>query len=89
MKPLIEVNIADEEFEGLAQGGEANGRQLARLLDDEIARFEAWMNKSLGGGMARLERAIVKTYLYHKIVGRVDSLDTAPIDVLDMAVKTG
>ncbi len=89
MKPLIDVSIADEELEGLALGGESNGPQLARLLDDELARFEAWMHKNLGGGLTRLERASVKTYLYHKIVGRVDNLESAPIDPLELATRTG
>jgi len=89
MKPLIEVRVADEELEHLTQGEPANGPQLARLLDDELARFDAWMAKQLNGRLTRMESAIVKTYLYQKIVGRVDSLDTKPIDVLDMAVKTG
>jgi hypothetical protein len=60
MKPLIDVRIADEELEGLAQGGQSFGPQLSRLLDDEMARFEAWMNRSLGGGLTRVERAAVK-----------------------------
>lgn len=88
MKPLIDVSIADEELEDLALGGEANGRQLSRLLDDELTRFEAWMVKELRGGMISSERAIVKTYLYSKIVGRVDNLDSKPINVVDMAVRT-
>lgn len=89
MKPLIDVSIADEELESLAQGGESNGPQLARLLDDELARFDAWMNRTLGGPLTRLEKAAVKTYLYQKIVGHVDNLDSRPIDVLELAVKTG
>lgn len=89
MKPLIEVRIADEELEGLVQGGETNGRQLSRLLDDELARFEAWMIKNLGGGATRLEKAAVKTYLYQKIVGRVDNLESTPIDTLQLSAETG
>jgi hypothetical protein len=90
MKPLIDVRIADEELEPLAQGGQSFGPQLSRLLDDEMARFEAWMNKNLGGGLTRIERAAVKTYLYQKIVGRVDDLESRPIDVLEVATaKTG
>lgn len=90
MKPLIDVRIADEELEGLAQGGPASGPQLSRLLDDEMARFEAWMNRHLGGGLTRIERAAVKTYLYQKLVGRVDNLESHPIDVLETATaKTG
>jgi hypothetical protein len=85
MKPLINVSIADEELEGLASGGEANGRQLSRLLDDELALFEAWMIKNLGGGASSHEKAIVKTYLYKKIVGDVDRLETTRIDVLGLA----
>jgi hypothetical protein len=88
MKPLIDVRIADEELESLAQGGEPNGRQLVRLLDDELARFEAWMIKELHGGLVPMERAIVKTYLYQKLVGRVDNLDSKPIDLAEMA-RTG
>lgn len=88
MKPLIDVSIADEEFEGLAVGGETNGRQLARLLDDELARFEAWMIKNLGGGISNFEKAIVKTYLYHKIVGRVDMLEKVPVATTEAGFRT-
>ena len=90
MKTLVDVRIADEELEGLAQGGPVLGPQLSRLLDDEIARFEAWTLKSLGGSLTRMEKAAVKTYLYQKIVGRVDNLESHPINVLDELVsKTG
>ena len=89
MKTLIDVRIADEELEGLARGGQV-GPQLSRLLDDEMARFEAWTNKALGGGLTRIEKAAVKTYLYQKIVGRVDNLETHSIDVLEhVTAKSG
>jgi hypothetical protein len=88
MKPLIDVRITDEELESLALGGEENGRQLARLLDDELARFENWVQHRLGGGLTRLEKAAVKTYLYQKIVGRIDGLETVPVDAVEIAVST-
>lgn len=88
MKPLVNVSIADEELEGLAEGGEANGRQLARLLDDELALFEAWVIRHLGGKLNRFEKAMVKTYLYHKIVGRVDNLEKAHVDASEMGLRT-
>lgn len=84
MKPLINVSIADEELEGLATGGESNGRQLSRLLEDELALFNAWMLRNLGGGLSRYEMAAVKTYLYQKIVGRVDNLPVGKIDALGL-----
>lgn len=87
MKTLIDVRIVDEELEGLARGGQVLGPQLSRLLDDEMSLFEAWMIKNLGGGMTRMEKAAVKTYLYQKVVGRVDNLETRSIDVLEEATK--
>ena len=70
-------------------GGATNGPSLARLLDDELTRFDAWAIKTLGGGFTRMEKAAIKTYLYQKIVGRVDNLDTAPIDVMELSARTG
>lgn len=78
-KPIVNVRLADEEMEALEVGGPQFGPQLAKLLDEEMSRFERWMQDSLKGGLSRWEKAIVKTYLYHKIVGRVDILEHAPI----------
>lgn len=86
MKPLIEIRIADEEFERLPQGGEEDRKFLARLLEDELTRFDAWAQQQLGGTFTRLERAAVKTYIYQKLVGRVDNLDQKPIDAVELAV---
>ncbi len=77
--PVINVKIADDELEELAQGGAAFGPKLAKLLDEEILAFDEWMRRELGGGVIPLERTILKTYLYHKIVGRVDSLERKPL----------
>ncbi len=85
MKPLIDVRITDEELEGLALGGASNGPQLSRLLEDELARFDAWVAKTLGAPLTRFEKAAVKTYLYQKIVGRVDHLESTPIDLTEAA----
>lgn len=72
---LIDVRIADPDLRNLATGGIKTGPRLSQLLDQEMDRFDKWMVSALNGGMSQFERTIVKTYLYHKIVGRLDDLD--------------
>lgn len=69
---LINIKLADEELEQLEKGGPKYGPQLSKLLDAEILNFDTWMQATLGGTTINIERAILKTYLYHKIVGRVE-----------------
>ena len=88
MKPIIEVRVAGDEADELAQGGPVVGPRLSRFLEDELNRFDAWMNSNLQGGLTRMERAAVKTYLYQKIVGRIDDLERKSVDVLEL-VKSG
>lgn len=72
---LINISIADANLQYLATGGIKTGPRLSQLLDQEMDRFDKWMVGALQGGMSQFERAIVKTYLYHKIVGRIDDLE--------------
>ncbi len=75
MSALITIKLADEELEQLAKGGPEYGPRLAKLLDEEADSFNEWMQRELGGQLIPLERTMLKTYLYHKIVGRVDHLE--------------
>ena len=69
MKKIVEVQIIDPSTD-------INDRKaVAQALDEEILIFESWMTKSLGGGLSKFEKAIVKTYLYQKVVGRIDDLE--------------
>jgi hypothetical protein len=79
MSALVQIKLADEELEQLAQGGAEFGPRLAKLLDEEVTHFNEWMQQNLGGQLIPLERTALKTYLYHKIVGRVDHLERKPI----------
>lgn len=90
MSALINVKIADDELEQLAQGGPEYGPRLAKLLDEEINRFAEWTRQNLGGDVIPFERAILKTYLYHKIVGRVDNLErvSVPSEARKLAATT-
>jgi hypothetical protein len=85
MSPVISVKLADDELEQLAQGGPAFGPKLAKLLDEEVNNFDEWMQRELGGQIIPIERTILKTYLYHKIVGRVDSLERKPLSEISVA----
>lgn len=71
---ILDVTIVDPTLKDLSNGGSKSGPQLASLLEQEMVLFDNWMNKELEGGLTKFERAIIKTYLYHKIVGRIDDL---------------
>ena len=79
MSPVVTVKLADDELEQLSQGGPAYGPKLAKLLDEEVNNFDEWMQRELGGQTIPIERTILKTYLYHKIVGRIDVLERKPL----------
>lgn len=81
----ISIKLADEELDHLSQGGSNYGPRLAKILDEEMSRFDSWMLQELGGSLIPLEKSMLKTYLYHKIVGRVDGLPTKaanPVETL-------
>lgn len=79
MSAMINVKVGDEELEQLATGGPEFGPRLAKILDEEVNSFNEWMQRELNGQLIPLERTILKTYLYQKIVGRVDHLERTTI----------
>jgi hypothetical protein len=85
MKPLIEVRVADDEFDYSSPGKES-GVRLSKILDDEVARFDAWMSKYLNGETILMEKAILKTYLYRKIKQDIDSLESVPVDIIGLVI---
>lgn len=79
----IIIKLGDEELEHLSRGGAEYGPRLSRLLDEEMTNFDEWMQRELGGRLIPLERTMLKTYLYHKLVGRVSALDQKKIDPIE------
>ncbi len=84
----ITIKLADEELEHLAQGGTQYGPRLSKLLDEEMSNFDEWMQRELGGSLIPLERTMLKTYLYHKIVGRVSDLGHKKIDPVEAVAES-
>ena len=55
-----------------AQEAESRGMVLVtKVLDPEIDKFEAWFSKPEAGGtrLTQMEREILRSYLYQKVVG--------------------
>lgn len=72
---IVEISLVDKDF------NLEDRKALSKKLDEELALFDKWMIDNLGGRLTKFERAIVKTYLYHKLVGRIDDLDRKPINL--------
>ena len=73
MRPVVTIVMNDGEdwadFDGLKKWeGEEKARVVAeRIVDRDLSAFEVFMQERVGDGLARPERAIIKTYLAWKL----------------------
>lgn len=77
---MIRVDVPDPELAGKVANG---GEPLRSLCRKEVEKFDLYLRQNEPGwvdGLSEWESQILKTFLYQKIRGRVDTT-TTPDDV--------
>jgi hypothetical protein len=63
------------KVEFLPEHKDKSKEELSRLLDGEVDRFSKFMevvsDPKAAGALTPMERALIKTYLVHKSLGRI------------------
>lgn len=69
----IIIKLSDSALDTLQQcsSREERGQKLLDLIDSKLETIESWFDAHMGGGLAKFERAALRTFLYREITGEL------------------
>lgn len=69
----IIIKLSDSALDALQQctSREERGQKLLDLIDAKLGDVESWFDANMGGGLAKFERAALRTFLYREITGEL------------------
>lgn len=69
----IIIKLSDSALDELQRCAtrEERGQKLLELIDTKVEAVEEWFSVNMGGGLAKFERAAIRTFLYREITGEL------------------
>lgn len=69
----IIIKLSDSALDELQRcsSSEARGQKLLELINDKVSDVEEWFSANMGGGLAKFEKAALRTFLYREITGEI------------------